>query len=78
MNDQDIECPRCAGQDTELLASSPVQGSWTVMICRCSWRSTEPLVNSSRAHYPAQFRLTEADINAAQDVPPMPEAKART
>jgi hypothetical protein len=76
--DEDAECPRCAGRDTELMATSPVEGSWTVMICRrCryAWRSTEPLPNRSRAHYPAQFRLTEADINAAPDVPPVPDAE---
>lgn len=69
------ECPRCAGTRTEPLAESPIKGAWTVTICRhClySWRSTEPLVNRSRAHYPARFRLTEADISNAPDVPPLP------
>jgi hypothetical protein len=47
-------------------------GAWTVTICRrCrySGRSTEPLPNRSRDHYPDRFRLTQADIDAARDVP---------
>ena len=74
--DDTAQCPRCASQETEQLAESPVPGVWTVTICRrClySWRSTEPLPNQSRDHYPASFRLTQADIDAARDVPPIPE-----
>ncbi|HTF46601.1 MAG TPA: non-oxidative hydroxyarylic acid decarboxylases subunit D [Pseudonocardia sp.] len=66
------DCPRCSGRGLERLAVSPVPGSWSVWSCpRCwySWRSTEPKVNSSPAHYPAEFRLTELDIAAAQNVP---------
>jgi len=54
------------------LAVSPVPDSWSVWSCRrCwySWRSTEPLANSSPAHYPAEFRLTELDITSAENVP---------
>jgi hypothetical protein len=70
-------CPRCTSPETEQLAGSPVPGAWTVTICRrCrySWRSTEPLPNRSRDHYPDRFRLTQADIDAAPDVPAVPEA----
>ena len=71
-----VNCPRCASPETEQIAESPVPGVWTVTICRrCrySWRSTEPLPNSSSDHYPAGFRLTQADIDAARDVPPISE-----
>jgi vanillate/4-hydroxybenzoate decarboxylase subunit D len=74
--DEPAECPRCASPETERLAESPVPGVWTVRICRrClySWRSTEPLPNRSRDHYPARFRLTQADIGAAREVPAIPE-----
>jgi hypothetical protein len=70
------ECPRCAGGRLERLAVSAVPGSWSVWGCqRCwySWRSIEPLVNSSAAHYPAEFRLTELDITSAENVPAIRE-----
>jgi hypothetical protein len=78
---EDAQCPRCVSGDTELLADSPVPGTWTVTICRrCqySWRSTEPLTNRSASCYPMKFRFTEADINSAQDVPPVPDRITRT
>ncbi|MDT7592521.1 MAG: vanillate/4-hydroxybenzoate decarboxylase subunit, partial [Pseudonocardiales bacterium] len=50
--------------------------AWVVWVCRrCSysWRSSEPPLNSSRAHYPGQFRLVASDIDSASEVPAVPE-----
>lgn len=69
-----VECPRCGGSALDQLARSPVPGSWEVwgcQRCRYSWRSTEPLANRSRAHYPERFRLTPAQLDAAREVPPV-------
>lgn len=72
---ESIECPRCGGSALDQLAHSPVPGIWEVwgcQRCRYSWRSTEPLANRSRAHYPERFRLTPAQLDAAREVPPVP------
>jgi hypothetical protein len=74
-----VTCPRCDAPSLERLAVSPRPGVWEVLHCRrChyTWRSTEPDRRSSREHYPEQFRLTEADIAAAQPVPPIPPPRA--
>ena len=75
------QCPRCGGSSLDQLARSPVPGSWEVWSCeRCrySWRSTEPLANRSRAHYPQRFRLTPAQLDAAREMPPVPERDPST
>ncbi|AUX93453.1 non-oxidative hydroxyarylic acid decarboxylases subunit D [Mixta gaviniae] len=68
-------CPRCGDQHIELMATSPVEGVWTVHQCqRClyTWRSTEPLRRISREHYPQAFRMTQQDIDNAPEVPAVP------
>jgi rubredoxin len=71
-----VECPRCAAPELARLAVSPVPDAWVVWVCRrCSysWRSSEPPLNSSRAHYPGQFRLVASDIDSASEIPAVPE-----
>jgi hypothetical protein len=68
-------CPRCEHAGIETLALSPVPGVWQVLQCgRChyTWRTSEPARRSSREAYPAQFRLTQADLDAAQEMPTVP------
>ena len=68
-------CPRCGDQHIELMATSPVEGVWTVHQCqRClyTWRSTELLRRISREHYPQAFRMTQQDIDNAPEVPAIP------
>ncbi|AUY25286.1 non-oxidative hydroxyarylic acid decarboxylases subunit D [Mixta calida] len=68
-------CPRCGDQHIELMATSPVEGVWTVHQCqRClyTWRSTEPLRRIGREHYPQAFRMTQQDIDNAPEVPAIP------
>ncbi|CAG9295421.1 non-oxidative hydroxyarylic acid decarboxylases subunit D [Celerinatantimonas diazotrophica] len=68
-------CPRCAEEQIEVMAESPVKGVWTVYQCQhClyTWRSTEPLRRTSREHYPEQFKMTQADIDNAPVVPSIP------
>ncbi|GAA4833833.1 non-oxidative hydroxyarylic acid decarboxylases subunit D [Saccharopolyspora rosea] len=68
-------CPRCAWEDVTTLAVSPVAGVWEVYQCaRClyTWRSTEPERRTSRDAYPEAFRMTQADIDAAPQVPTVP------
>lgn len=79
MSEREI-CPRCGGEEIAVLATSPVPGVWTVWTCgTCtySWRSTEPARNSSRAAYPARFRITSAEIENALEVPPVPDGAPR-
>lgn len=68
-------CPRCADEKIETLARSPVPGVWEVYQCQhClyTWRSTEPPRRTSREHYPEEFRMTQADIDNAPQVPAIP------
>lgn len=44
-------CPRCADEQIEVMAKSPVKDVWTVYQCQhClyTWRDTEPLRRTSR------------------------------
>lgn len=73
-----LECPRCAGTSVRQLAESPEPGVWTVHLCeRCryTWRSTEPASRATREHYPQRYRLSEEDIEAAVEVPAVPELR---
>lgn len=73
-------CPRCDHDAVSTVATSPVAGVWDVLRCgRCfyMWRTTEPDRRTRRAAYPAQFRLTRADIDNATEVPPVPPARRR-
>lgn len=68
-------CPRCAHDDVGTVTTSPVPGVWKVLQCaRClyMWRTTEPARRTRREAYPAEFRLTQADIDAAPEVPTVP------
>ncbi|GAB3568372.1 non-oxidative hydroxyarylic acid decarboxylases subunit D [Amycolatopsis endophytica] len=73
-------CPRCEFDTIEKLADSPVAGVWEVLQCqRClyTWRTTEPLRRTSREHYPEEFRMTQADIDNAPEVPSVPPLRTR-
>jgi vanillate/4-hydroxybenzoate decarboxylase subunit D len=68
-------CARCKSQHTRKIAASPVAGAWEVRVCeRClfSWRTTEPDHIVEPDSYPSTFALTEAEIDAARDVPNIP------
>ncbi len=57
------------------MTTSPVPGVWDVLQCtRClyMWRTTEPDRRTRREAYPVEFRLTQADIDAAPEVPVVP------
>lgn len=74
-------CPRCEDANVEVMAESPRAGVWIVYQCqRClyTWRSTEPLRRTSREHYPEEFRMTQADIDGAPEVPTIPPLLAST
>ncbi|MFI7385372.1 non-oxidative hydroxyarylic acid decarboxylases subunit D [Streptomyces sp. NPDC049813] len=75
MTDQPLECPRCAFATVSHLAASPVPGVWDVLQCaRClyTWRTSEPARRTRRDAYPDLFKLTQADIDAAIEVPAVP------
>jgi hypothetical protein len=68
-------CPRCAFDRVDKVATSPVPGVWDVLLCqRClySWRTTEPARRTTREAYPEAFRMTQADIDNAPEVPAVP------
>ncbi|MFG2377755.1 non-oxidative hydroxyarylic acid decarboxylases subunit D [Streptomyces sp. NPDC048504] len=68
-------CPRCAHDTVDTVTASPVPGVWDVLQCvRClyMWRTTEPDRRTRREAYPAEFRMTQADIDAAPEVPVVP------
>jgi hypothetical protein len=73
------QCPRCAFDIIELLATSPVAGVWEVLQCqRClySWRTSEPARRVERDAYPASFRLTPEDIDTAPEIPSVPALRS--
>ncbi len=56
-------CPRCADEQIEVMAKSPVKDVWTVYQCQhClyTWRDTEPLRRTSRAQDPVSWRRAPA------------------
>ncbi|WP_327406667.1 hypothetical protein OG194_45885 [Streptomyces sp. NBC_01288] len=68
-------CPRCAHDTVDTVTTSPVHGVWDVLQCaRClyMWRTTEPDRRTRREAYPVEFRITQADIDAAPEVPVVP------
>ncbi|MFF9496001.1 non-oxidative hydroxyarylic acid decarboxylases subunit D [Streptomyces flaveolus] len=68
-------CARCAHESIRTLYSSPVPGVWDVLQCdRClyTWRTSEPSRRTRRDAYPEAFRLTQADIENATEVPAVP------
>ncbi|MFE2426528.1 non-oxidative hydroxyarylic acid decarboxylases subunit D [Streptomyces sp. NPDC059373] len=68
-------CPRCAHETVGTVTTSPVPGVWDVLQCaRClyMWRTTEPARRTDRESYPAEFRMTRADIDNAPEVPAIP------
>ena len=72
-------CPRCEDGVAALLATSPVPGVWQVYQCQTclyTWRSTEPARRTDRASYPAEFRMTRADIENAPQVPSVPPLRS--
>ncbi|MFJ9123742.1 MULTISPECIES: non-oxidative hydroxyarylic acid decarboxylases subunit D [unclassified Streptomyces] len=69
------ECPRCPADTITRLATSPVPGVWDVLQCtRClyTWRTSEPDRRTRRDAYPEAFKLTDADIENAIEVPAVP------
>ncbi|WP_328535171.1 non-oxidative hydroxyarylic acid decarboxylases subunit D [Streptomyces sp. NBC_00344] len=79
MNDLPAECPRCAFAVLTRLATSPVPGVWDVLQCgRClyTWRTSEPARRTRRDAYPESFKLTEADIANAIEVPAVPPLRS--
>jgi hypothetical protein len=73
-------CPRCGHETIELLFTSPVPGVWDLLQCgRClyAWRTSEPARRTDRAAYPASFRMSQADIDAAPEVPSIPPLRSR-
>lgn len=79
MNDNPLECPRCAFAAVSRLATSPVPGVWEVLQCdRClyTWRTIEPARRTRRSAYPDAFKLTQADIDNAIEVPAIPPLRA--
>lgn len=72
-------CPRCGQESLAKLAESPVTGVWEVHqceLCFYSWRSTEPARRTQRAQYPEPFRMTRAEVDAAQQMPVVPALRA--
>jgi len=72
-------CPRCAHDTVDTVTTSPVPGVWDVLQCvRClyMWRTTEPDRRTRREAYPVEFRMTQADIEAAPEVPVVPPLAA--
>jgi hypothetical protein len=70
-----MTCPRCEATRIEQLATSPVPGIWDVLQCQAclyTWRTTEPARRTTRDAYPEAFRMTQADIEGAHDVPAIP------
>jgi hypothetical protein len=75
----DTVCARCAFETVDTLATSPVPGVWDVLQCRrClyTWRTIEPARRTSRDAYPERFRMTEADIENAIEVPAVPPLRS--
>lgn len=71
-------CPRCGHDHVSLLCESPVHGVWTVLQCdKCiyTWRTSEPARRSDRTAYPAEFRMTDADMRHAEEIPAVPPLK---
>jgi hypothetical protein len=68
-------CARCSHDTVDTVTTSPVPGVWDVLQCvRClyMWRTTEPDRRTRREAYPVEFRMTQADIDAAPEVPVVP------
>jgi hypothetical protein len=75
MTVKNLTCPRCRFENTNLMASSPIQGAWEVYICNTcfySWRSTEPEENTNPDKYPPSFRLTKEEIETLPVLPVVP------
>jgi vanillate/4-hydroxybenzoate decarboxylase subunit D len=70
-----MSCPRCSARTVELLATAQAGDAWQVLHCtRCrySWRTTEPARRTDPDAYPPQFKLSQADLDDAPEVPPVP------
>lgn len=73
-------CPRCAEERVDKLASSPVPDVWDVLQCQfClyTWRTTEPARRTRRDAYPEEFKMTQADIDNAPEVPAIPPLRTQ-
>lgn len=76
-----MTCPRCDFDRIEKLATSQVPGVWDVLQCqRClyMWRTSEPARRTTREGYPVAFRMTQADIDNAPEVPTIPPLLRRS
>ncbi|MGD9619933.1 MAG: non-oxidative hydroxyarylic acid decarboxylases subunit D [Mycolicibacterium sp.] len=74
-------CPRCEDGTANVIARSPIPAVWEVFHCeKClyMWRSTEPERRTRRDRYPAEFRMTQADIDTAPEVPTIPPLESGT
>lgn len=70
-----LVCPRCRSTATEVLATAPSAGVWTIYhceICLYAWRSTEPEENRDPEKYPVAFRLKPEDMQKFPTVPGIP------
>ncbi|EPZ48152.1 non-oxidative hydroxyarylic acid decarboxylases subunit D [Alicyclobacillus acidoterrestris] len=68
-------CPRCDSTKAEAVAKSPVQGAWTVYscpVCFYTWRSTEADKFTDPSKYEPSFKVNQADIPNAIQVPTVP------
>jgi hypothetical protein len=45
-------------------------------VCLYTWRCTERLRRTERAHYPEEFRMTQADTDNAPELPAVPPLRA--
>jgi hypothetical protein len=73
------KCPRCAHDVIDLLAVSPVAGAWEVLQClRCfyGWRTSEPARRTDPDAYPVSFIMTPEQIDAATEIPAIPELRS--
>lgn len=67
-------CPRCAAEGLRRLATG-VDAAWEVWQCQTclyTWRTTEPDRRTKREAYPEAFKMTQADIDNAPEVPTVP------
>ena len=62
-------CPRCDGENTRVMVTSPVGNVWEVYLCEdCyySWRSTEDIKIKPK------FKLKKEKIEKMDVIPPIP------
>ena len=74
-------CPRCRSTTTRVRSTSQIAGVWTVFgcdTCFYTWRSTEPVENTSPDSYPEVFRMKPEDLGKLPEVPAVPPLRQKT